>query len=83
MTDRRYLTTAELAKALSINPGTIQRWRRKGFIKPALVTPGQRARWDEASVRAQLQALDEQHRAELEAQERAEFDRTQQTDDEE
>jgi DNA-binding transcriptional MerR regulator len=72
---RRYMTTAELALALSINAGTIQRWRRLGLIRPELVTPGGQARWDEASVRDQLRALDEQRRAELEKQEQDEIDR--------
>jgi DNA-binding transcriptional MerR regulator len=51
------LFTAELARRLRVAPGTIQRWRREGLIKPALVTPGGQARWDEAEVRAQLERL--------------------------
>jgi DNA-binding transcriptional MerR regulator len=69
------MTTAELALALSINAGTIQRWRRLGLIRPELVTPGGQARWDEASVREQLRVLDEQRRAELAQRERDEIDR--------
>lgn len=75
MSARRYMTTAELSLALSINAGTIQRWRRLGLIRPELVTPGGQARWDEASVREQLHVLDEQRRAELGQQEQDEIDR--------
>jgi DNA-binding transcriptional MerR regulator len=75
MSDRRYMTTAELARALSINAGTIQRWRRLGLIRPELVTPGGQARWDEAGVREQLRLIDEQRRATLEQQERDDIDR--------
>lgn len=69
MSGRRYLTTAELARALSINAGTIQRWRRLGLIRPELVTPGGQARWDETSVREQLRLLDERRRAGFEGRE--------------
>lgn len=64
MSTRRYLTTAELARALSVSATTLQRWRREGKIVPVLVTAGGQARWVEADVRDQLRALNEQRRRE-------------------
>lgn len=60
--DRRYLTTAELARALAVSATTLQRWRRQGLIKPELVTAGGQARWVEADVREQLRRLAEEGR---------------------
>ncbi|MCO1657593.1 helix-turn-helix domain-containing protein [Pseudonocardia humida] len=51
---KRLLTTGELAKALSLSDRTLQRYRKEGWIKPALVTPTGHARWDEDEVREQM-----------------------------
>jgi excisionase family DNA binding protein len=65
VSSRRYLTTAELARALAVSATTLQRWRREGKITPVLVTAGGQARWVEQDVRDQLRELDEQRRREL------------------
>ena len=62
----RYLTTSELSHHLGIAARTIQGWRKKGLITPALVTAGGQARWIEQDVRDQLRRLDEQRRREQE-----------------
>jgi phage terminase Nu1 subunit (DNA packaging protein) len=55
-----YLTTKGLALALGVSARTIQGWRQRGLITPALVTAGGQARWVEADVREQLRILAEQ-----------------------
>lgn len=55
MTKRTYLTTGEAARALNVNPTTLQRWVHKYGIKPALVTGGGHFRWDLDDLRIQLQ----------------------------
>jgi DNA-binding transcriptional MerR regulator len=62
----RYLTTSELSHHLGIAARTIQGWRKKGLITPALVTAGGQARWIEQDVRDQLRKLDEQRRRDQE-----------------
>ncbi len=62
----RYLTTSELSHHLGIAARTIQGWRKKGLITPALVTAGGQARWIEQDVRDQLRKLDEKRRREQE-----------------
>jgi|tagenome__1003787_1003787.scaffolds.fasta_scaffold20198515_1 DNA-binding transcriptional MerR regulator len=53
------ISTGELAKRLGFTPRTIQRWRERGWIKPAIVAPRSgRARWIEADVREQLRQVD-------------------------
>jgi predicted site-specific integrase-resolvase len=64
VSDRRYMTTAELARALAVSATTLQRWRRQGMITPELVTAGGQARWVEEDVRAQLRELNEKSRQE-------------------
>jgi DNA-binding transcriptional MerR regulator len=56
---RDLISTGELAKRLGFTPRTIQRWRERGWIKPAIVAPRSgRARWVEADVREQLRQVD-------------------------
>lgn len=57
MPTQRLVTTAELARALGINPRTIQRWRAQGVLTPEVATPGGHARWDIEKVKQQLRAL--------------------------
>jgi DNA-binding transcriptional MerR regulator len=53
------ISTGELAKRLGFTPRTIQRWRERGWITPAIVAPRSgRARWIEADVREQLRQVD-------------------------
>lgn len=59
MASRRYLTTAELARALAVSTAAVQEWRRKGYITPELLTAGGQARWVEADVREQLRKRNE------------------------
>ncbi|HEX5121059.1 MAG TPA: helix-turn-helix domain-containing protein [Pseudonocardiaceae bacterium] len=56
MTDRseRLVTTAEAARALGINRGTLARWARDGAVVPAVTTPGGQYRWDMDDLRRQL-----------------------------
>jgi excisionase family DNA binding protein len=54
MSDERLLSTAELAEWLGVTVGTIQRYAKKGNIRPALVLPGGEYRWDRSEVREQL-----------------------------
>ena len=56
MTERSYLTTGEAARALNVNPTTLQRWVRNYGIRPAVVTGGGHFRWDLDDLRRQLQA---------------------------
>ncbi|MDN5919819.1 MAG: helix-turn-helix domain-containing protein [Pseudonocardia sp.] len=59
MPEDRLLTTAELARALSLSERTIQRYRQSGELIPDLVSPGGHARWSLTGVRDQLRALQE------------------------
>jgi hypothetical protein len=63
---RRYLTTAELARALAVSTAAVQEWRRKGYITPELLTAGGQARWDETNVREQLRQRNEELRQQRE-----------------
>jgi Predicted transcriptional regulators len=57
VSDRRLLTTAELARALGLSARTIQRYRQAGLIRPAEVSLGGHARWDVDDVREQIARL--------------------------
>lgn len=48
------LPTGEAAKRLGIHRGTLVRWREKGLVTPAYVTPGGHARWDLDDLLKQL-----------------------------
>lgn len=51
---RRYLGTNAAAAALSIDRSTLWRWWRRGYIRPAMITPSGRPRWDLDDLRRQL-----------------------------
>lgn len=53
----RYVTTGQAAAAIGVSLSTLTRWVHKGWIKPALRTPGGHYRWDLADLRRQLDAL--------------------------
>jgi excisionase family DNA binding protein len=57
VSERRLLTTSELADALSLSLKSIQRYLRDGKITPAYTTPGGHHRWDLDDVREQLRRL--------------------------
>ena len=48
------LTTAELAKELSVSVRTVQRWVDRGWVRPELVLPSGQYRFDLDSVKRQL-----------------------------
>ncbi len=54
MTQRNFVTTTEAARAIDVNPTTLQRWVRKYGIEPAYVTGGGHYRWDLDDLRQQL-----------------------------
>ncbi|MCD2191655.1 MerR family transcriptional regulator [Actinomycetospora soli] len=45
---------SELARALGVDPRTVQRWHASGAIRPAWTTPGGWHRWNIDDVRRQL-----------------------------
>ena len=53
------VTTGELAKALGVSRGAINRWQNEGLITPDVTTPGGHHRWDVERVRARLRELRE------------------------
>jgi DNA-binding transcriptional MerR regulator len=57
----RLLGTGELAKAVGLSRRTLSRWAAEGRLSPAVVSPGQRARywWDLVDTRRQLRELRE------------------------
>lgn len=57
MTERKLLTTGEVARALEVAPTTIQRWVHNYGIKPAFVTGGGHMRWDLDDLKRQLERL--------------------------
>jgi excisionase family DNA binding protein len=48
------LTSAELAKRLSVSPRTVARWVQEGRLKPEYTTPGGKHRFRWLDVRKQL-----------------------------
>lgn len=56
VTEPNYLTTGEAARALKVNPTTLQRWVHKYGIRPSYVTGGGHFRWDLDDLRTQLHA---------------------------
>ncbi|MGQ0779094.1 MAG: MerR family transcriptional regulator [Pseudonocardiales bacterium] len=48
------VTTAVLARRLSVSSSAIAKWHRAGLITPEFVTPGGHPRWDPDRVRQQL-----------------------------
>jgi DNA-binding transcriptional MerR regulator len=57
--EARYVTSADAAKALGVSQTTLNRWARRGLIKPAYTTPGGQRRWDVDKLRKQLDFEDE------------------------
>lgn len=57
----RLLSTGEVAKVLGLSRRTLSRWAADGRLSPAVVAPGQRARywWDLDDTRRQLRELRE------------------------
>jgi predicted site-specific integrase-resolvase len=51
------VTTAEAARALGVDRGTLARWWRAGKVEPDTVTVGGQGRWDLEHLREQLRAL--------------------------
>jgi DNA-binding transcriptional MerR regulator len=56
MSDAPLVATGVAAKALGVAHSTLARWWAEGLVTPALVTPGNHARWDVEDLRAQLRA---------------------------
>ncbi|WP_410670558.1 MerR family transcriptional regulator [Amycolatopsis sp. cmx-4-68] len=52
----RLVPTADAAKAIGVGRSTLARWWKEGIVRPALVTPGNHARWDVDDLRRQLDA---------------------------
>jgi len=55
VTERNFLTTTEAARALDVNPTTLQRWVHKYGIRPSYVTGGGHFRWDLDDLQRQLE----------------------------
>lgn len=58
------LTTAEAARHLGISRRTLSRWAAEGTLRPAMITPGGRYRWNLEHLREQLRELRERQRDE-------------------
>jgi DNA-binding transcriptional MerR regulator len=52
----------EAALAVGVHPQTLRRWAAAGLIKPAMVMPSGRKRWDLADLRRQLAMKDPTNR---------------------
>jgi 8-oxo-dGTP pyrophosphatase MutT (NUDIX family)/predicted DNA-binding transcriptional regulator AlpA len=52
--NRRYLGTPEAARQLGIDRTTLYRAYQSERLRPAMITPGGKPRWDVADLRAQL-----------------------------
>jgi len=52
--ERKWLTSAQAARALDVDPSTLWRWQQAGRVRPAWVTPGGQARWELAELHQQL-----------------------------
>lgn len=57
---RRLVGTAKAAAMLDVDRTTLWRWYKAGAIKPALVTPSGRTRWDVDQIRRQLAAREQE-----------------------
>ena len=58
------LTTAEAARHLGISRRTLSRWAAEGLLKPAMITPGGRYRWNLSHLREQMRDMRERQRDE-------------------
>lgn len=58
--ERRLVGTGRAAEELGIDPATLWRWERQGYVTPATRTIGGHARWDLDDLREQVRRhLDE------------------------
>jgi len=57
MPRRRLLTSSELAAELGLSRQSIARYAARGWITPALRTPGGQYRWNIDDVTAEMDAL--------------------------
>jgi SLT domain-containing protein len=55
--DHPLVATADAARALGISRRTLSRYALAGLVRPALVLPSGRYRWDVDDLRRQLAAL--------------------------
>ncbi|WP_232661912.1 MerR family transcriptional regulator [Pseudonocardia sp. TRM90224] len=59
MTEEKYISSTQLARALGLSPRSIQRYVQQKSITPEFVTPGGHYRWNAERVKEQLKALRE------------------------
>jgi DNA-binding transcriptional MerR regulator len=50
------LTSVEVARRLAVAPRAVRLWAQRGWLRPALVTPGGHVRFRWSEVEAQLLA---------------------------
>jgi predicted site-specific integrase-resolvase len=50
--------TGVAAREIGVARGTLTRWWRAGYVKPALVTAGGHARWDVDKLRRDLRQME-------------------------
>ncbi len=55
------ITTRELAKELAVSPRTLARYVERGWLIPAITLPSGQYRWNLASVKSQLRAMQEEN----------------------
>ncbi|MEY8040567.1 MerR family DNA-binding transcriptional regulator [Saccharopolyspora cebuensis] len=60
MTQKRLVTSGELARELGISPRTVARYVREGLLVPTETTLGGHYRWDIEQVREQIRKLREE-----------------------
>jgi len=48
------VSTGIAARSVGVDHATLVRWWKRGYVKPALVTPGGHARWDLDDLKRQL-----------------------------
>jgi len=57
MSDAPLVPTGVAAAAIGVAHSTLARWWKEGVVTPALITPGNHARWDIDDLRRQLRDL--------------------------
>lgn len=53
----RLVSSSVAARALGVHPGTLWRWKDRGWVTPAAETAGKHLRWDLTDLRAQIAAI--------------------------